>query len=99
MSEVLADAGKISQEGCPTPTPTPRTPTQDPIPSPGGCRFVPWQGIESAGGSVPGHGIARLFSNSVPPGSASPARLGHAPKALTPAEDASNASEVAWGVR
>lgn len=93
MAEVLADAGQNSQQGCPTPTP------QGPIPSPGGCRFVPWQGTERAGGSVPGYGMARLFSSSVPPGSAPPARLGHAPKAPPPAEDASDASEAAWGER
>lgn len=77
------------------PLPRPRTPTQAPIPSPGGCRFAPWQGTERAGGSVPGHGMAGLSSSSVPPGSASPAHLGHAPKALMPAEDASDPSEAA----
>ena len=87
---------RVPSRAAPHQPPRPRIPTQAPIPSPRGCRFVPWQGMETAGGSLPGHGMAELPSGFVPPGLASPARLGCAPKALMPAEDASDASEAAW---
>lgn len=92
----LMPASTPSRAATHQPPRAPEPPPKAPIPSPGGCRFVPWQGMERAGGSVPGHGMAGLSSGSVPPGLASPARLGRAPKALTPAEDASDASEAVW---
>lgn len=99
MAEVLADAGRAPSRAAPHQPLGPRTPTQAPIPSPGGCRFVPWQRTKRAGGSVPGHCMAGLSSSSMPPGLTSLARLGRAPKALMPAENASDASEAAWGER